>query len=948
MKNHGILRSALAAALFAAGAAEARTIVTNTIDVTAFGGSVPSPVQLHQDDFRAWLNDPDFTNTWKTVYGAGTNNLDVQDFSYSRDLPLVIRITDGERVQDFVNCYPGTEYAWDLGNGLSGTFTTEDQMPRTFITPNIRTDKMNYGNNFRDLGGWPLINGNGRRTKFNVFYRSACWDGWSNKTNCPMYDVFGIRAEIDLRTARDATNVEQRVKYYHRPLDDGKWAHPYLEEDKAKADMIATIFGDLGDTSNRPLLFHCQVGKDRTGYIAFLIESLCGVEEDALYKDFLATTFSGAGVPEVLGDNQDNMTYLTKRLRKKGEDANKTQYNAYGDSLAGRARCYLEMCGASSNELDAVTMSLVGEHLDQVLARVDPEHYTADPVDPGEEDPEVPGEDDPSGGEAWTTFGNLKYDFRKSSDGVLNVETNWTAGNASSYAIFRVYDKKADDTAKDLSLTANWTVPEFDFGYASGCPYTGALTLGDYTLACSKAFNVMTGNVARVTSGTVRIDDISATAHVGWNSNSAALGGNASLILDGPDAGFVSMSTNALQIGCYPGPGCRVEVLNGATFESPLELGHAREKGGTWGNVFLASGAKTVVNVSSNSTYIGAFGWDEGVRTWGNSLILTDGAKMIAKTIYIGGGNAQESSNNVFEVSNGATLEMTGKNRIVSIGRNGCEGNMMKIMNTTLNAEKGHGNFEIYLEPNHNGTLYLAGTNTSVLLGRTQSFPATTKLVIDVSGPQVGDKAMMTAVNYEFDSASTLYITSSADLAGVGPFEVKVLADYGDAMNAIPDGVIKIDPAFEGRFVIDTTTDPKSLIVRYTGGEPAPEEAGWEDAEKAGDTATAADVWGAAVPADLAGVNAKRLAAWATAKEVAFASAATIKSEAFLLNCANTDAAVEKAKDEFRFTSIKPGEVPEIDGDFNGTVVIKGSTDLKTWNEKASASDSFYKAVLEK
>ena len=552
---------------------------------------------------------------------------------------------------------------------------------------------------------------------------------------------------------------------------------------------------------------------------------------------------------------------------------------------------------------------------------------------------------EPQEEESW--FENRKYDFLKSaSDGVLGTEANWSAGSVSGYAIFRVYDKKAGDTAKDLSLSADWTVPEFDFGHPSYYPYTGALALGGHTLTCTKEFNVMTGNVARLTSGTIALTD-TATAHVGWSPNISRLGGNAALILDGPDAAFVSTSANQLQIGSYPGPGCRVEVLNGARFESPLELGHAREKGGTWGNVFLASGAETVVNASSNSTYVGGFGWDDGVRTWGNSLILTDGAKMIAKTIYVGGGDARESSNNVFEVSNGATLEMTGGDRVVYISRNGCEGNMMKIANTTLNAEKEHGNFEIWMCPSNNGILQVSGTNTSVLLGRTQRFPAKTTLAFDLTGPQVGDKAMMTAVNYEFDPESTIRITSSADLAGVSSFAVKVLTTYSNELNSIPEGVITIDPAFEGRFVIDTTTDPKSLIVRYTGGEPAPEEAGWEDAETAGDTATAADVWGAAVPTDLAGVNAKRLAAWAGTQKVAFADAATIKSEAFLLNCANTDAAVEKAKDEFRFTSITPGEVPTIDGDFNGTVTVKGSTDLKTWNEKASKSDSFYKAVLE-
>ena len=72
--------------------------------------------------------------------------------------------------------------------------------------------------------------------------------------------------------------------------------------------------------------------------------------------------------------------------------------------------------------------------------------------------------------------------------------------------------------------------------------------------------------------------------------------------------------------------------------------------------------------------------------------------------------------------------------------------------------------------------------------------------------------------------------------------------------------------------------------------------------------------------------------------------------EAYLLNCAVAEVEEEKAK--FKFNSIVPGEVPQINGEFNGTVHIYGATTLDNggdWKEVKEENKSylkFFKATL--
>ena len=104
----------------------------------------------------------------------------------------------------------------------------------------------------------------------------------------------------------------------------------------------------------------------------------------------------------------------------------------------------------------------------------------------------------------------------------------------------------------------------------------------------------------------------------------------------------------------------------------------------------------------------------------------------------------------------------------------------------------------------------------------------------------------------------------------------------------------------------------------------------------------------------LATADAKAVATWATAQNVAYANKDSILPEAFLLNCANTQEAIATAAANFKITAITvAGDAvtitPANGSDYgNGMVVIEGAATLASpiaWHEK-QAGDHFFKATL--
>jgi protein-tyrosine phosphatase len=179
--------------------------------------------------------------------------------------------------------------------------------------------------NFRDLGGYPTTDG--RRTAWRRVFRA---DGLTNLTDedLAVLEEIGVRSVLDLRTDVE-TETRGRfpdhvvhVAYHHLPLtetlpgeeqaplwhDAGFVSERYRRMLVDGAQSVVRAVQLLADPARLPAVFHCSVGKDRTGVLAAVILGLLGVSDEVIVDDY---ALSAAAMVRVL-----------ERLQREFPDAN--------------------------------------------------------------------------------------------------------------------------------------------------------------------------------------------------------------------------------------------------------------------------------------------------------------------------------------------------------------------------------------------------------------------------------------------------------------------------------------------------------------------------------------------------------------------------------------------------------------------------------------------------
>ena len=251
-----------------------------------------------------------------------------------------------EREYLFYNSFIGQRYYWDVtAYGTDGVVVRSAQ--GTFLTEN-RSFRILYVDgvtNVRDLGGKRTEDGG--RVRQGMMIRGGKFN--NNGSTDPliteegirtMRQTFGIKTELDLRKDSEATVTQsflgEDVNYYVRPLLGGI--------DITTSNMhssLKKIFAVLADENNYPIYFHCAAGTDRTGVVAWLVNGLCGVSEEDLWRDFMLSNFGNIGNKR--GTSSEKKGYV---------DPLKT---APGDTFAEQIYNYLkDEVGIPTSDLDAV------------------------------------------------------------------------------------------------------------------------------------------------------------------------------------------------------------------------------------------------------------------------------------------------------------------------------------------------------------------------------------------------------------------------------------------------------------------------------------------------------------------------------------------------------------------------------------------------------------------
>jgi protein-tyrosine phosphatase len=161
--------------------------------------------------------------------------------------------------------------------------------------------------NFRDLGGYP--SSDGHEVASAQVFRSGDLSALTDR-DLEYLDDFNIRAVVDLRSdleasarpdrlPRSATYVPLRVL---PAVDNTKmeemfrtgdfrefpsWETIYRSGIRDHSEVFAKLIRLVADADNRPLVFHCATGKDRTGLGAALLLALLGVDWQDIEQDYL-------------------------------------------------------------------------------------------------------------------------------------------------------------------------------------------------------------------------------------------------------------------------------------------------------------------------------------------------------------------------------------------------------------------------------------------------------------------------------------------------------------------------------------------------------------------------------------------------------------------------------------------------------------------------------------
>ena len=155
--------------------------------------------------------------------------------------------------------------------------------------------------NVRDLGGW--LTESGLRVKYGKVFRGAEWNGGHNlePEGIEALRLAGIKAELDLRTDSEAKDITRSVlgsgvTYKRTPLGQTQSHMEGLTNSKA-IYKTALQYVLTCVRNDKPVYFHCAIGRDRTGTLAFLLEGVLGMSKSDIYKDYELTNFSYFNTP---------------------------------------------------------------------------------------------------------------------------------------------------------------------------------------------------------------------------------------------------------------------------------------------------------------------------------------------------------------------------------------------------------------------------------------------------------------------------------------------------------------------------------------------------------------------------------------------------------------------------------------------------------------------------
>lgn len=227
--------------------------------------------------------------------------------------------------------------------------------------------------NVRELGGYPVAGGG--QTRFRRFLRSDSLARLEASDERFLYD-YGVRCVIDLRGEDEVTSMPDcaigaDVLHAWVPLLEFNAADYQGLRERYGSDSndfelgaiywlilknfpaIVEIFHVIATAPEGCVLFHCSVGKDRTGVVAMLLLGLAGVDKWDVVADYVQSFPNLMRDAAYAADYEDSEPFGSREGLESSPASIEFAWDVI-ERAFGDVRSYLVGCGVSEEDLDAV------------------------------------------------------------------------------------------------------------------------------------------------------------------------------------------------------------------------------------------------------------------------------------------------------------------------------------------------------------------------------------------------------------------------------------------------------------------------------------------------------------------------------------------------------------------------------------------------------------------
>lgn len=273
--------------------------------------------------YELWLADnARFLNAEKFV--TLDNYVEIDGLIPNANYFWKVKVTDNDGNQTFSKAY---------------NFKTEGH---------VRSLAIDGVSNVRDLGG--AVTKDGKTIKYGILYRSANGDSITEKGKETVKKL-GIKTDLDLRGnavdkspfGDDINIIKISGAYYHGEETGVAGSEAYRN---AFRDELKTC----ANPDNYPMLFHCAVGRDRTGTLSLVLQSLCGVEKDALIREYELSYLTVAGC---MDGNKQMVNILT-------DFCNFIETNYEGATFTDKTVTLVKSLGVTDEDIASIRNILLG------------------------------------------------------------------------------------------------------------------------------------------------------------------------------------------------------------------------------------------------------------------------------------------------------------------------------------------------------------------------------------------------------------------------------------------------------------------------------------------------------------------------------------------------------------------------------------------------------------